>query len=150
MCRSYPLFKVSSLVSLTTESPHFTSDRLPIGSMYAVAAATCCGITRWASRADVWEIPTSCPAHTHTHTHTHTNTVACLRSLKHTPSLSLSLYSPSVSLCHSVVLFLDRLPWHCCGFSCPAFRTEQPTSTAHRSADVCVCVCVSHRKWSED
>lgn len=54
------------------------------------------------SGADVWEIPTSCPACKHTHTHTHST----LHTAKHTHTLSLSLFSVSVSLS------LGRpLPW---------------------------------------
>lgn len=53
------------------------------------------------------EIPSSCL------TCTLTRCNACIHSVKDT------YFSASVSV--SLGLFLDKLLWHCCGFSCPAF-----------------------------
>lgn len=95
-----------------------------------------CYDNRWPSEDEQAEAfegypPAVCRAHMHARRHTHTAAYSEARL----PSLSLC--SLSVSLCHSVVLLLDKLLWHCCGFSCAAFAPPSKPSSTH---PVCVCV----------
>lgn len=78
-------------------------------------------IRRWTSKADVWEIPTSCLGFTHTSTTKH---ASVYQNTHPTHTLPISLHSSSLPLCQSSI-FLDTLLQHCCALLTPASQVEQ-------------------------